>query len=343
MIRRTHLSIALAVLAAVILVACGPQSSRPASEQQAQQTSAQSDSNNQPSRNRPPPPPEPPGFQRIQVTSTVDGTEQDAILVVPERAMSEPRSLVVYLHGWSVTHESRRPDVEAEAEQRGWLMLVPNFRGPYVNHCGSQAAQQDILDGVSWVKDRYAVGDDRVYLVGFSGGGFVSMIMAHRYPDVWAAVSSWSGISDLAAWYTNEHADDRYGATMDTCFGGPPGESASIAEAYRERSPVSHFSPAIDLPPMDLNAQKDDPIVAVQHSLRAFQAIAPDQITDDEIDSLKVGESFPNENRLEIDPVTGRKIYLLRQSENARLTIREGRHEMLAEAAFHWFDQVANN
>jgi hypothetical protein len=46
----------------------------------------------------------------------------------------------------SVTEEDRRPDVETEAQKRGWLLMIPNFRGPYVNPCGSEAARQDILD-----------------------------------------------------------------------------------------------------------------------------------------------------------------------------------------------------
>ena len=232
-------------------------------------------------------------------------------------------------------HKAMHPaHTESEAEQRGWLLLIPNFRGPYVNHCGSPAAQQDILDAVNWTEAQYDVDQRHVYLLGFSGGGFVSMIMAHRYPDVWAGVSEWSGISDLAAWY-DEHSDDRYGATMDTCFGGSPADAPEIAQAYRDRSPISHFSPDASLPTLDLNAQRGDPIVSFRHSLRAFQAIAPGLIREEDVSTLD-----PDDPDLTVDPITGRKIFVRRQAGHTRLTIREGRHEMLSDAAFAWFDQL---
>lgn len=287
-------------------------------------------------------PPEPPGFQRIKVKSTMDGSDQDAILVVPQRQLSNPRSLVVYLHGWSVTNEDRRPDAEAEAEKRGWLLLLPNFRGPYVNHCGNQNAQQDILDAIDWVKARYSVDKGHIYLVGFSGGGFLSMIMAYRYPDVWGAVSSWSGLSDILDSYLSgvkANPNDRYAQQMRTCFGGDPMVSPEVAAALRERSPITHFAPGVKLPPLDLNAQKDDPLVPVQQSLRAFKALAPGLLSEDDLEKFRRGEPVPAGAHFRIDPATGREIYLRREIDSLRVTIREGNHEMLSAAAFEWFDQ----
>jgi len=55
---------------------------------------------------------------------------------------------------------------EAEAGRRGWICLWPDFRGPNnsPDACGSEKAQQDILDVVDWVLDRYAVDKKRLYL-----------------------------------------------------------------------------------------------------------------------------------------------------------------------------------
>ena len=287
------------------------------------------------------PPPEPPGYKRIQIKSTFDGTAQNAVVVTPSSGkLSEPRAVVVYLHGWSVTEADRRPDAEAEAEKRGWLLLIPNFRGPYVNHCGSETARQDILDAVMWARQQYDVDAKHVFLLGFSGGGFVSMLMGALHPDVFAAVSAWSGISDLTAWYTQEHPTDRYAESMRSpaCFGGAPADSASIAAAYRERSPVNRLRPGLHVP-FDLNAQKDDPIVSFSHSLRAFSALAPGFLSDRDTAGLARGKPGPDLPYVRTDPLTSRRIYLRREADDVRVTIREGTHEMLSAAAFAWFDQ----
>src|SRR4051812_27831119 len=44
-----------------------------------------------------PPPPEPPGFTRVKITSSVDRTEQDAIVIVPQSGdATKPRPLAVF-------------------------------------------------------------------------------------------------------------------------------------------------------------------------------------------------------------------------------------------------------
>jgi poly(3-hydroxybutyrate) depolymerase len=286
-----------------------------------------------------PAPPEPAGYQHITVTSTLDRSAQDAVLVVPSH-ISEPRSVVVYLHGWSVTDTDRRPDAESEAEKRGWFLLIPNIRGPYDHPeaCGSRYVQQDILDSIEWIKNEYAVDSKHVYLLGFSGGGFVAMLMASLYPQVFAAVSEWSGIVDLTTWYTKEHPADRYAQAMNKCFGGSPAESPEMRAAYLERSPISHLHPGLNVP-VDLNAQKDDPIVSVQNSIRAFRALEPGLLTEDDASSFMRGAPPPELPYVRKDPPTGRLIYLRREAHDVRLTIREGGHEMLEKAAFDWFDQ----
>lgn len=289
-----------------------------------------------------PMPPPPSGYQHITIKSTADGTDQDSVLVVPSH-VSEPKTLVVYLHGWSVTDTDRRPDAEEEAEKRGWYLLIPNIRGPYdhADGCGSQTVQQDILDGVDFMKTKHSVDSKHIYLLGFSGGGFVSMLTSALHPDTFAAVSEWSGIADLATWYTQEHATDRYAKGMDKCFGGAPTGSPQLADAYKERSPITHLNPKLGVP-LDLNGQKEDPIVADTNSLRAFRALAPNVLSDEDMAHVVKGATSSPTPYTWIDPATQRTIYLRREADNFRITIREGGHEMFARAAFEWFDQFSH-
>ena len=144
------------------------------------------------------------------------------------------------LHTWSGGLEQRLPKMEQEAERRGWIYLFPHFRGPNSTPeaCGSEMAQQDILDARNWVLKRYPVDKRRIYLSGASGGGHMTMLMAGRHPQAWTAASAWVGISDLAAWH-KRHAKGRYGQMVRQSCGGPPGASDEVDRQYKLRSPLT--------------------------------------------------------------------------------------------------------
>lgn len=285
-------------------------------------------------------PPVPSGRQRIQMPSSLDGTLQDSYLVLPSARGNTrvPRPLAVLLHTWSNDLEQRDPEVEAEAEARDWLLLTPNFRGrnDHPEACGSRLAQQDILDAVGWVRSHHAVDERRVYVLGLSGGGFMTMLMAARQPQVWAAASAWVGISDLRAWY-DEHEADEYGKMMRACLGGKPTDSEEVAAAYRERSPLTYLRVGLDVP-FDIAAGRDDRAVSVRHTLQAFRALAPAALSDSDVAGLARGPgvSPPSATDIENDPLIGRRILLRRTAGLHRLTIFDGGHEWFPRAAVEW-------
>lgn len=283
--------------------------------------------------------PKVPGRYRIDVRSTADSTLQPSYLYVPERKTA-PAPLAVMLHTWSYDLEQRDTTVEHEAAKRGWLLLAPNFRGrnDHPGACGSPAAQQDILDAVTWVRSHYAVDGRRIYLLGLSGGGYMTMLMASRHPEPWAAASAWVGISDLNAWYTT-HAGDRYGEMMRSCFGDAPGPGNAVEAEMRTRSPVTSLHRKVAVP-MDLAAGRFDSTVAPSHTLRAFQLIAPGAVSDAEIEALLApGTGLPKPSPVDTArdaTFAGRRIYLRRRAGPHRLTIFEGGHEWLPSASVAW-------
>jgi poly(3-hydroxybutyrate) depolymerase len=287
------------------------------------------------------PPRIPPGRLRIQIRSTADGTLQDSYLLLPSSrgGATGRRPLVVLLHTWSYDLEQRQPAVEAEVEERDWLLLIPNFRGrnDHPGACGSPLAQQDVLDAVAWVQTHYAVDETRIYLLGMSGGGFMTMLMVARHPQTWAAASAWVGISDLRAWY-GEHQDDQYGAMMRACLGGSPSDGAEVAATYRDRSPLTYLRRGLDVP-IELAAGRSDPVVSVRHTLQAFRALAPDAVSKVELASLLApasGLPAPGSADVESDPLIGRRIFLRRTAGLFRVTIFEGGHEWFPRAAIAW-------
>ncbi|MFH1920202.1 MAG: prolyl oligopeptidase family serine peptidase, partial [Planctomycetota bacterium] len=291
--------------------------------------------------------------EKVFVPSSIDATEQPCYVILPEGFDREGPAapLLVALHTWSGNVEQRDLKMEAEAEQRGWIYLWPHFRGPNnaPEACGSEKAQRDILDAVDWVLERYPVDKRRIYLTGASGGGHMTMLMAGRYPDRWTAASAWVGISDLAAWHAR-HAETRYGEMVRNSCGGAPGESASVDEEYRVRSPKTWMHQAVDLP-LDLAAGVHDGhkgSVPIRHSLEAFNLVAAAQglpgVTEEEIAQLSRPDGRldnPRPGDKEEDPTFGRAIHLRRTAGQARVTIFEGGHEGIAQAAAEWLGRHA--
>ncbi|MCA9164213.1 MAG: prolyl oligopeptidase family serine peptidase [Planctomycetales bacterium] len=288
---------------------------------------------------------------KVMIPSTIDRVEQLCYVMLPDKfdAEGEPAPLLVSLHSWSGDCEQRKPDLEAGAAERGWIYLAPNFRGPNddPDACGSEKAQQDILDAVEWAKKTYRIDSRRVYLTGASGGGHMTLLMAGRHPGVWAAASAWVGISDLKAWH-EKHAATRYGQMMRACCGGAPGDSEAVDREYRERSPLTHLKNAVNLP-LDISAGIHDGhtgSVPIWHSLAAFNVIAEagnqPSISPQAMQELSRPEgrlSRPQASDREVDASFGREIYLRRMAGPARVTIFEGGHERIDSATLAWLER----
>lgn len=292
-----------------------------------------------------------PPLTKISVLSTLDGIAQPSLLWLPESAQTTARPLLVSLHSWSADYTQDRSRWHAEAVNRDWIYLQPNFRGinDHPQACGSRLARQDILDATDWVIEHHKVDTSRVYLAGVSGGGHMSLLMAARHPQRFSAVSPWVGISDLAEWYRFHTLGQptRYARMMSACCGGPPGRSEQTDREYHERSSIHFLQQAVGLP-LDINAGVLDGktgSVPIHHSLRAFNVIAEasghETIPEREMDLLwergRLLEPQPGDETP--DPTYGRDILLRRQAGAARVTIFDGTHEALPSAACEWLAQ----
>jgi dipeptidyl aminopeptidase/acylaminoacyl peptidase len=188
----------------------------------------------------------------VRIKSSRDGAQQPALLYVPPGAVAKDKGsrvpLLVLLHSWSTDYKTTGGVAEAlgECRRRGWAFLSPDFRGvnDHPEACASELAVQDVLDSVNYARKRAAVDHKRIYLLGSSGGGHMALVMAERAPKVWAAVSVWVPISDLAAWYQFSKAPgSQYYQMMEECCGGPPG-TPEENRRYRQRSSLSFLSKA---------------------------------------------------------------------------------------------------
>ncbi|MEZ5357137.1 MAG: sialate O-acetylesterase, partial [Bryobacteraceae bacterium] len=284
----------------------------------------------------------------LTIPNSLDNAPQQILLDVPTTATG-PVPLLVHLHSWSATFDkSSEIDVaRAEAKRRSWAFLSPDFRGPNDKPaaCGSELAIQDVHDAVAEARRRTQIDDRRIYLLGGSGGGYMTLVMAARAPQLWAAASAWVPISDLAAWYHfSKSKDARYWKMLEGCFGGAP-PSGLATQQYRRRSPLFFLSDARGLP-LDINTGIHDGhtgSVPVDHSLRAFNALAPPalRIAEKDIQTIVREEKVP----AHLAPLAGvekearkQPVLLRRTAGKVRLTVFEGGHETDFAAGIAWLE-----
>jgi acetyl esterase/lipase len=253
------------------------------------------------------------------------------------------------LHSWSGGMEQGNGWLPA-AKKKGWAFLAPHFRGPNQKPeaCASPLASQDILDAVEYARSHARIDPDRIYLVGGSGGGHMALVMATRAPQLWAGVSSWVPISDLAAWHGESLArKNRYAAMLEKCCGGPP--SPATETQYRARSPLFFLEAAKNVP-LDLNTGIQDGhtgSVPVSHALRAFNALAaanarPErQIPETDIAFMVSQIQIPETLRAETeaDPERQKPVLFRRAVAQTRLTVFDGGHDFEMAAALEWLSR----
>ncbi|MFO1440183.1 MAG: prolyl oligopeptidase family serine peptidase [Verrucomicrobiaceae bacterium] len=152
-----------------------------------------------------------------------DGAKQPAIWFTPAAKGKKP--LLVGLHTWSSNFASAGGDaVYAKwCIDQGWAFVHPDFRGPNWTPpaLGSDRAVQDVVEAVAWAKAQTEVDESRIYLIGVSGGGHMAMLMAGRHPELWAGVSAWCGIVDIAQWHREHVKDgkpDRYAQNIEAAL-----------------------------------------------------------------------------------------------------------------------------
>jgi pimeloyl-ACP methyl ester carboxylesterase len=286
----------------------------------------------------------------VDVTSTKDGTPQKVVYYQPDAAARNLPGpavpLLVFLHSWSGSIE-QGPILVGLAKQRGWVFAAPDFRG-INNHpeaCASDLASQDIVDAVEYAKSHARIDPDRIYLVGGSGGGHMSLVMAERTPQLWAGVSAWVPISDLTAWHAESTTrKNNYAKMMEQCCGGKPGP-ATEAE-YRHRSPLFHLAAAKGLP-LDINTGIHDGhtgSVPVSQSLHAFNVVAaanglPErQLAEADIDIITRDQKIPASLAAEKqdDPERHKAVLFRRIAGSVRVTVFEGGHDSEPSAALDW-------
>ena len=283
----------------------------------------------------------------IEYLSQADNSQQPALYFDPGGSSKKP--LLVALHSWSGNYKQANGPYGQWCIDHDWVMIHPNFRGlnDHPQACGSELVVKDILSAVEHCRQKCAIDEQRIYLVGSSGGGYASLLMAGRAPQVWAGVSAWCPIYDLATWHGDTRKRDlRYDDMLEKVCGGPPGTSKEVDQQYQVRSASHWLQQARGKVNLSINTgitDGHDGSVPVGHTLRAFNAVAEAKhaISDETIAAMEREPKMPANLTQSIDDTSfGKKTPLFRRrSQSAEVTIFQGGHEIVYAAALSWLEK----
>jgi len=289
----------------------------------------------------------PEGVAEIRYTSSGDQSQQPALFWKPEGNKKIP--LLVGLHTWSGTYKQSGGATYANwCQKAGWAFIHPNFRGANwtPDALGSDLAVADIVSAVEYAKANAAIDETRIYCIGVSGGGHASLLMAGRHPEIWAGVSAWCGISDVAEWHRQCSGTkfEGYAKHIEKALGGPPDNDERKTSA-KNRSPVAWLKNAGQVP-LDINHGINDGrtgSVPFIQSIHAWNRV----VEKEKLFSLTevaefykiqaVPSSLSEFKVIQDDPLYGTHQPILRRTaNNTRLTIFNGGHQIVHEAALNW-------
>jgi len=203
----------------------------------------------------------------ILVRSTMDGSMQPSLFY--KSSTNSKRPLLVGLHTWSHDRFNQINNMLPYAEKYDFNLLLPEFRGSnlktnpvYTQACGSECAKQDIKDAIDYVIKNENVDKDNIFLLGLSGGGHMSLLMAGFCPEYFKAIGSYVPITDLEKW-TKQNKD--YCEHVLACC-------SDDVDEMKKRSPLS-FVDNIAKANLKIFHGKFDPVVPLSHSLELYEKI----------------------------------------------------------------------
>jgi pimeloyl-ACP methyl ester carboxylesterase len=203
-----------------------------------------------------------------------DGTRVSARLYLPAPALGfeGPRPVVYYVHGGPQGQE--RPDFAWFSMPliqfltiKGFAVFVPNVRGStgyglhYTKQVDRDWGGKDRLDHVHAMRvlaDDPRLDSSRTAVTGRSYGGYMTLMLASRHPELWSAAADMFGPYDLFTFM------DRIPETWKPYFLVAVGDPEKDKDFLIDRSPRTHID-QINCPLLVIQG-KNDPRVVEQES-----------------------------------------------------------------------------
>lgn len=211
--------------------------------------------------------------------TSFDGLRISARLYLPSPKLGYmgPRPLVEYVHGGPQGQE--RPDFTwfsmpliQYLTLNGFAVFVPNVRGStgygmkYTKRVDHDWGGKDVLDhieGLRLLEKDVRIDSKRRGVVGRSYGGYMTLTLASRHPELWKAAVDMFGPYDLPTWL------NRLPPVWQTYFRLSLGDPEKDKEFLVERSPKTYLNQLSS--PLMIIQGKHDPRVPEPESARLVE------------------------------------------------------------------------
>lgn len=289
-------------------------------------------------------------LNKDSIYSAMDGNLQ--IFYYYKSNHKKPKPLIVQLHSWSYTAESLQTiGLDTIAIKNNYNYIFPNFRGVN-NHpkaCCSEFVIADIDEVIDWAFKNLNVDRNKIYVIGYSGGGYATLAMYMKSRHKIRGFSAWASISDLVAWYRESvERNNKYANEIIRCIG-----TSNIFDTLNaeKRSPLYWKTPVKKRKKSDLqifagihDGNYNGP-VPISQSINFYNKLLSDfsetdtskYVNNEDLKILINTQSFPYSNSN--NRIDDRIIYYQKASKKVMLTIFEGGHDMLSKQALEYLEQ----
>ena len=251
-------------------------------------------------------------FRKITYKSSVDGMEIPAYLFAPlKKRGTHGHAAMVWVHGgvhgnWG---ETMLPFVK-EAVERGYVIITPDYRGSTghgaelynaIDYGGKEL--DDVASAVDYLKTLPYVDPDRLGIMGWSHGGFITAHLSMRKNTPFKAGAAIVPVTNLVfrLAYKGPGYQRSYATQKD--LGGLPHE---MREEYIKRSPLYHVED-LNIPLLVHVATNDEDVnyVEDQQLVWKLRALKPELAeTKIYVDPAPWGRSVGHAFSRRVDPKT---------------------------------------
>ncbi|MCJ7465689.1 MAG: prolyl oligopeptidase family serine peptidase [Maribacter sp.] len=282
-------------------------------------------------------------FKIVEIKSPIDETLQSAYFY--KTKSPDPQPLVVSLHSWSYDY-TQYDSINVLSLEKDYNYIHPNFRG--INNtkdaCCSELVISDIDASIDFALENANVDTTRIYVIGVSGGGYATLAMFMKSKHKIKKFSSWVPLVDLVQWYEETKILKlKYSSEILACTESEDGLlNEKIA---RQKSPIYWETPIDKLNHSTLEISTGiydgmigNGVIPITHSINFYNKLLADiNVTDSSkyvSDKEKLALLEFRKPLGDFGQISGREVILRKETNNIKLTLFEGGHEMLIKYAF---------